>query len=247
MSLYKSLKGQLSKNYVTLSFTILFSIILIVFVIRPLILHSIGDRRYINEAEIVQKRLRHNIDDMHNIHTVHENYKAEVNLLHESIPDDPDEGGFLKTIQSLSYKYNLNIIETNFTYSQPMTLTFKIKLEGPYDKFINLIDDINHLLRITTVDSIEVKIPKEQVGNYVVAEIDGRSYYSPSAVLIDPSKNSTDMKDMENMPAEAQPTIEASPSAEAQPINAQPSAEPTAGQKPSSTEQDNSIQNMEGM
>lgn len=165
------------QKYITLSVMLLLAVGLAIFAIRPLVVRVSTNSKYAKEAKIINEQLNQNLADLETIRQLHADYQEEIKLIDQSIPSEPNEGEFIQMFQELTYKYNLNIANTNFSYSKN-TLTYKIGVEGRYDQFTEFIDELTKLIRITAIDSIDIRAPKTFAPGVIRADIDGRAFYT---------------------------------------------------------------------
>lgn len=170
------------KNYLQITIMIVLLSIFIGFAIRPSIKTALELRKRIQEYSGIEQKYDQKILDLRKIRNTYSALSQEIKLLDKALPSNPEEGNLLKTLNFLSAKNGLMITRTSFTYSNSSTetnlgeLEFTITLRGQYENLVSFISQLQSLLRVNTVESIEIR-PESGANSRILVNIKGKAYY----------------------------------------------------------------------
>jgi len=145
--------------------TLLIVLLLLIF---PAIRHVTQINKEITDAREVVAKLETKLADLEQARINLEEVKADLPLLDGALPVGSDMPKHFVTIDSLSQKHKLKIFSVQFTdvpLSKPSiqeseletrNFVYSVTFEGAFPRFRNFLSDLEHLIRISNVGSINI-------------------------------------------------------------------------------------------
>lgn len=172
----KNYKAYLGSRNARVGITVLLIIVIIYFVIRPIALNTYT--KYIQTAKYSEdiSRMNENLEALREIRQINQDFEAQIALLDKVIPEEANEKDFLRDFAALCVRNQINLVSTSFTHLSD-AVTFKIELDGRYENVPTLLNDVNNMLRLTSIEAVSVQaLDTASQGGVVKAEITGRIF-----------------------------------------------------------------------
>ncbi|MHC1716573.1 MAG: hypothetical protein AB9915_01575 [Candidatus Dojkabacteria bacterium] len=176
---------QKKKSYIFLGFTILVSVVLIIFAIRPTIIVITRINREIKEKTALTKTLASKIKTLTVLEGQYAENKKELNNLELIFPADGNFSLLMSNIDSVVSRngfalsslnfddYKGDTYETSTTVLQPKIL--RIGVKGKEINLINLLRDLEALPMYSVIESMAYSTQKDN-GGFVSFSISLRVY-----------------------------------------------------------------------
>ena len=128
------------------------------FAIKPALSTIYTLRRKIREYDVLDQQLITKIDQLSDIRILHNRYKKELQLIDSMIPKTANEGHVLKDLSYIVVDNNIHIkrLTNTFVQSSPNYICTRLEMNGTFNSIIKMVNDINNLLRVMTVERIEL-------------------------------------------------------------------------------------------
>lgn len=182
--------GQIGENPRTKGYFGIFAtmvlLIVLLLLIFPALRHIAKINREITDAREVVAKLETKLKNLDQARINLEEVREDLPLLDEALPVGSDMPKHLVSLDALAAKHGLSISSVEFTdvpLSKPKVqeselgtkdFIYSITLEGTFPRFRNFLNDLEHLIRISSVNTI--KISKEE-NNPIKHTIGVRSYF----------------------------------------------------------------------
>lgn len=174
---YKNDKGF--RNNVNFILTFASVLIFGIFAIRPSIAIISDLLKQINDYKQVNSVLIEKITILNEVNNNQSKLEQETNLANSALPESPDEGNYIRNINYLSGRNNVQAAGISFTTGEEGglgTLNFELTVYGDYSNIIKFIGDLNQLLRITQVESVTIA-PENDRSSAVRAKVLGKTFF----------------------------------------------------------------------
>lgn len=178
------------KNYFEITLTLVLLIVLLL-MIYPAITHILNLNKEIQAGEIVEKALEEKIIALDQAKSNLAEIEDDLPLLELALPVGSDVEKYLQSpIENLANKNGLTLKSTQFSdipVSKPTPestrlreMPFTITLTGGFPNFLTFIKDLEDFVRITSVDSAQLKA----TGAEVTITVNGFTNYLGTPVAI---------------------------------------------------------------
>ncbi len=174
------------RNNVNFILTFLSVIIFGLFAIRPSITTISGLVRDLNDYERVNAILTEKIAILNDINADKAKLLHERSLIAQALPPSPSEGDYLRNINFIAAKNNIQVESINFAFEKDEdskeessavgSLGFTVKVYGRYSDLVKFITDFNKLRRITTIDNVDITPQNKDISS-IGAIVTGRIYF----------------------------------------------------------------------
>lgn len=151
-------------SYVTVGFTMLVVVLLVVFAIRPTVTTIVKINKEVKEKENISSLLKRRIQTISTLNDEYEESKEKFEMLSLVFPVSERYVLFLSNIEPVISRNGFKLNSVSFdryegeTYNlSPSVLkptTAKVSISGEYNNFINLLKDLESLPIHTVVESV---------------------------------------------------------------------------------------------
>lgn len=167
------------RNNINFILTFISVLVFGIFAIRPSINTITGLIKDIDEYRKVNGILTEKIQILNEVKANPEKLENESELISRALPTSPDEGNYIRNVNFLASKNQIQIGSVNFNTTeegQLGALEFTLTMTGEYPKVVSFIGDFNKLLRVTNIEALDIS-PKSENINVVTAVIKGKAYF----------------------------------------------------------------------
>ena len=181
------LKSPIIKTYGYAIFTIVMTIVFIIFAIKPTLeTILVLQKKLTSQQEIVSK-----LDEViESLQTAQDNYrKIDDNILlkvNVAVPDNPDLTNLIRSLENTTAQTEASISALQF---QPVVidqnnpkenytlqeLAFTFNVEGSYDNLKLILQNLKSNIRLVTIDNLSFN--KVQGGKTLLMSVTGKAYY----------------------------------------------------------------------
>lgn len=181
------LKSPIIKTYGYAIFTIVMTIVFIIFAIKPTLeTILVLQKKLTSQQEIVSK-----LDEViKSLQTAQDNYrKIDDNILlkvNAAVPDNPDLTNLIRSLENTTAQTEASISALQF---QPVVidqnspkenytlqeLAFTFNVEGSYDNLKLILQNLKSNIRLVTIDNLSFN--KVQGGKTLLMSVTGKAYY----------------------------------------------------------------------
>ena len=143
-------------KHVRVGLTVFLILVIIYFVIRPIAVNTYT--KYLLTVKYREDidRMNQNLEALNKIKQINQDFDKQIQLLERVIPVKAEEKDFLRDFAALCARNQLNLISTTFIHFDD-SVTFTIDLDGRYENFPRLLNDVNNMLRLTSIESVKVE------------------------------------------------------------------------------------------
>ena len=153
--------------------TIILILFLFILAIRPTIITINNIQTKINELTAFNSSLETKITSLETLMPLINNQKSKIELLNKAIPDQVDFPNFEKQLRYLVQDSNLELSNLSFSKlpiisetkdeSSDNTVSYTISVNGQYQNIKTFLSKLQNLLRISTIDSVTIQKPNNNV------------------------------------------------------------------------------------
>lgn len=156
------------KAYSFLVLSIFTSAFFLFFAVRPTINTIINLRKQIADSSTVNSKLTEKINTLSQIQAQYEMIKSDLSLLTQALPVRADIAGLVRSIENISKDNQTALSAMQFGEANlvgegsdkdsknVVPITFQISAGGDYSHLLTLLQSINKLPRLVSVDSVNI-------------------------------------------------------------------------------------------
>lgn len=167
------------RNNINFILTFISIVIFGLFAIRPSIMNITALLKDIDEYRQVNGVLLEKTAILNEVQSNPERTAKETELIANALPDSPQESVFIRNLNFIASKNSVELESVFFYVAEEEklgTLGFSVTAYGQYPDMTQFISDINHLLRITTIENLSIS-PIKESDRSVKTTISGKAYF----------------------------------------------------------------------
>ena len=169
-----------SQDYLQLTLSFLFVTIFLAFAIRPSVATALKLYKKIGEQEKQNRIMTEKIVSLREVKRTYLEITPYLASLNKAEPKTTDEGEYIRNLNFIAAENDVQIKSVNMKFSNEEAqgvLEIDLVLNGSYQDLKSFTQDLNNLLRITTVDSISLKPNSTKWEKGVSLFLKAKAYY----------------------------------------------------------------------
>lgn len=183
-----ALKTKKAKAYGMLILSLLTASFFIIFAIRPTVTTIAKLRKEIQDNQSVEKQFTEKINTLAALDQIYKEVEGDLVSVEAVLPSQPNFEDLLSLIENAAAGHQLGISSIQFKsvdLVNPKTkqgnakvnqISFQITLTGRYQNLVSELSSLNKASRLITIDSLQIKKPREATEGELILEIGAGSF-----------------------------------------------------------------------